>query len=77
MEGALQAIADATDKRKNVGVNRLAGRMKAMLGYATIEEIMDSGLDTFLKNLRWQCIQIHNALQETYITYPIESALRV
>jgi uncharacterized alpha-E superfamily protein len=75
LESAFNAIAEATDRRKTIRVNRLAGRLQAMLGYATMDEIMDGGLDAYLKDVRRQCAQIHVALQETYVTYPIESAM--
>ncbi len=75
LELALNAIAEATERRKNIRVNRLAGRLRAMLGFTTIDEIMEQGLSNFLADLRRQCDEIHLALQDTYINYPIELAL--
>lgn len=75
LETALNAIAESTEKRKNIRVNRLAGRLRAMLGFASIDEIMDADLRGFLSDVNLHCAQIHTAIQETYITYPIETAL--
>jgi uncharacterized alpha-E superfamily protein len=75
LETALTAIADATEKRKGIRVNRLAGRLRAMLGYTSVEEIMDGSLRGYLSDVKLQCAQLHNAIHDTYIVYPIESAL--
>ena len=75
LEEALNAIAEITEKRKGIRVNRLAGRLRAMLGFTSIEEIMEGGLHGYLSDVKLQCAQLHTAIHETYITYPIEAAL--
>lgn len=75
LEAALLQITEITERRKNIRVNRLAGRLRAMLGFTTIDEIMETGLSLFLHDLRQQCDEIHAALQETYVNYPIETML--
>ena len=77
LESALNAIAEATEKRKNIRVNRLVGRLRAMLGFTSIDEISDTDLRGFLSDVNLQCAQVHSAIQETYVTYPIETALEV
>jgi uncharacterized alpha-E superfamily protein len=36
---------------------------------------MSSGLDAYLETILRQCAQVHSALYQTYIAYPIEVAL--
>ncbi len=75
LETSLNAIAEATEKRKGIRVNRLAGRLRAMLGYTSVDEIMEGSLHGYLADVKLQCAQLHTAMQETYIAYPIEAAL--
>jgi uncharacterized alpha-E superfamily protein len=71
IQGALQAIARATNTRHSGRVERLAGRLRAALEYDQIEEIM-SDLHGYLKNIVRQCNQIHNAAHQVYVVYPID-----
>lgn len=75
LQVALDAIADKTDKRKGIRANRLVGRLSAALSYDPIDEIMASDLHHYLREIQNQCGQIHTAIQQTYITYQIDSAL--
>ena len=75
IQTAFQSIAEATGARKTGRVNRLAGRLRASLSFGQIDEIMESGLHAYLNDIRRQCAQIHAAIQQTYIAYPIEVAL--
>ena len=75
VQDALSAITEATGRRANERANRLAGRLQATLKYGNIEEIMAESLASFLTNVEQQCVRIHDALYETYISYPIEHAL--
>lgn len=75
IQTALDEIASATETHKGARVYRLAGRLRAMLEYGQVDEIMDAGLAPYLSNVRDQCIQIHDALYQTFITYPIEEKL--
>ncbi|HMN30981.1 MAG TPA: alpha-E domain-containing protein, partial [Caldilineaceae bacterium] len=75
VQTALDAIAGATDSHKGARVYRLAGRLRAMLDYSQIDEIIAGGLASYLTDLRNQCIQLHDAIYQTFITYPIEERL--
>ena len=75
MHAAFQCIAEATGTRKAGRVNRLSGRLRAALSFGQIDEIMESGLHAYLNDIQRQCAQIHTAIQQTYVAYPIESAL--
>jgi uncharacterized alpha-E superfamily protein len=76
MQAAFQSIAEATAPRRSSGrVNRLAGRLRASLGFGQIDEIMETGLHAYLNDVRKQCAQIHEAIVQTYVAYPVETAL--
>ncbi|HEX8143084.1 MAG TPA: alpha-E domain-containing protein [Pyrinomonadaceae bacterium] len=75
IQNGFQAIAEATGMRKTGRLNRLAGRLRASLSFGQIDEIMEAGLHAYLNDIRGQCAQMHAAIQQTYIAYPIETAL--
>jgi uncharacterized alpha-E superfamily protein len=74
IQNDLQAIARATNARRTLRVERLAGRMRAALDYDQIEDILDN-IHPYLENIQNQCQHIHNAIYQTYIFYPIDAAL--
>ncbi|HJU54249.1 MAG TPA: alpha-E domain-containing protein [Pyrinomonadaceae bacterium] len=76
MQSAFQSIAEATASRRSSGrVNRLAGRLRASLGFGQIDEIMETGLHAYLNDVRRQCAQIHEAIVQAYVAYAVETAL--
>lgn len=75
IQSAFQAISAEAGARKSVRVNRLAGRLRAALGFGQIDEIMEDGLRAYLDDIRRQCAQIHAAIQQTYVAYPVDAAL--
>lgn len=54
---------------------RLAGRLKARLQYADIEELEAVGASALLATVIDECAAIHNAIHETYVAYPLELRL--
>ncbi len=75
MQGALQAIAKSTGVRNPGRAERLAGRLRAMLDYDQIEEILSGDIHAYLESIQHQCALIHNGIYQAYIVYPIEIAL--
>jgi len=75
LEGAVKAIAGEASSRASARVERIAGRLHATLSFGQIDEITTSGLDAYLDTVLRQCAQVHGALYQTYIAYPIELAL--
>jgi uncharacterized alpha-E superfamily protein len=75
VQSGLQAIAAATFARNAGPAERLAGRLRAMLDYMHIDEVMAGSIHTYLEHIASQCAQIHTAIQDIYIAYPIEVAL--
>lgn len=72
LHSALEAVARSTESKRARRVNRLAGRLRATLDYGQIDEIIDNGLFGYLDDVQRQCVQIHDTIYQTYITYPIE-----
>ena len=42
---------------------------------ALVDEILSDDPQTYLTNISRQCSQIHTAVYQSYVAYPIESAL--
>ena len=75
LETAIKDIGREAGSRRAARVERIAGRLRATLDFAQIDEIMGGGLEGYLGEIRRQCGQVHGALYQTYISYPIEAAL--
>lgn len=75
IQSALQDIADRTGTRRGGRAERLAGRLRAALDYSQVDEILAENLHGYLESTQRQCLQIHAALYQTYIAYPIDAAL--
>jgi uncharacterized alpha-E superfamily protein len=77
IQNSLQVVSEETETPKSARVYRLGGRLRAMLDYAQVDEIMESGLGSYLLNIQNQCAQIHQVIYETYIAYSVEDKLKV
>jgi uncharacterized alpha-E superfamily protein len=75
LEKAVTAIGREAEGKRSSRVERIAGRLHATLSFGQIDEILGSGLDPYLETVLRQCGQVHSALYQTYIAYPIEVAL--
>ena len=74
VHGALRSIGELTERKADSPM-RLAGRLRANLSFAQIEEIMSDGLQDYLNNIKKLCVQAHNSIHQIYFDYPVESAL--
>ncbi|MEM8485593.1 MAG: alpha-E domain-containing protein [Bacteroidota bacterium] len=72
---ALFFIADAAESHKNSNVIRAVGRLKAMLDYGHIDEIISNNLYVVLRDIQMECRQIHTLLYQNYIHYPVDEKL--
>lgn len=70
---SLHALGDSTKRSKNTRLYRTAGRLQSSLSYDELIDIDD--LQVYIKTIRKQIFQIHDMLYDTFITYPIETAL--
>lgn len=75
LEGAVAALARYGGRSDGTRAERLSGRLRASLDYAQVDEVLSEGPHAYLSGVGRQCMQIHTALYQTYISYPIESAL--
>jgi uncharacterized alpha-E superfamily protein len=75
LEAALRALAGYSTRGAGARAQRLAGRLRASLEYAQVDEILTDGPHPYLASISRQCAQIHAAVHQGYVAYPIESAL--
>lgn len=75
VESSLRAIAGLTTGGAGGRAERLAGRLHASLDYGQVDEILNDDPHVYLETISRYCAQIHGAVYQSYITYPIESAL--
>jgi uncharacterized alpha-E superfamily protein len=75
VESALRAIAHLTGRGAGGRAERLAGRLHASLDYGQVDEILAEDPHAYLEGIGRYCTQIHDAAHQSYISYPIESAL--
>jgi uncharacterized alpha-E superfamily protein len=74
IESALKAVARHTGRGAG-RAERLAGRLRASLDFGQVDEIVAGGLQAYLLGITRQCAEVHSAIYQTYITYPIEASL--
>jgi uncharacterized alpha-E superfamily protein len=75
VESSLRAIAGLTSGGAGGRAERLAGRLHASLDYGQVDEILSEDPHVYLETIARYCAQIHVAVYQSYVTYPIESAL--
>lgn len=75
IDRALNRIAENAPGADNTRLLRLTGRLASSLRFSTLEEVLAQGLVDFLEEIRRQLADIHGAMYQAYITYPIEQAL--
>ncbi len=71
----LSSIARHADSVGRSGPDRLAGRLRARLQFADMDEIEAQGPSVFLGAVLDDCAAIHRALHETFVAYPLEERL--
>jgi uncharacterized alpha-E superfamily protein len=74
LQSALQSIAKSTHIRRTGRVERLAGRFHAGLEYDQVGDVLQD-VHAYLTSIQRQCTQIHDALYQAYVLYPIDIAL--
>jgi uncharacterized alpha-E superfamily protein len=75
IQTSLERLAKLTNAQRSGPAQRLAGRLRATLDYGQVDEIIADNIHVYLESIQRQCLQIHTAVQQQYISYPIESAL--
>ena len=77
IERTLQQIGTITKSQRNQQLNRQAGRLRSLLQFSQIDEIMTEGLHPFLHDVNQQCAGIHESVYKVYITFPVIEDLPV
>jgi uncharacterized alpha-E superfamily protein len=75
IENSLRIITRLSGRSNAGRPERLAGRLRASLYYAQVDEIVADSLHQFLESVRRQCSHVHTATYHTFITYQVEPAL--
>ncbi len=75
VESSLRAIAVLTARGAGGRAERMAGRLHASLDYGQVDEILNEDPHIYLETIGRHCSQIHAAVYQSYVMYPIESAL--
>ena len=73
MHQALTSISNLSLSRRTEKIERLIGRLRSMVAYVQVGEVM-RGLHKYLAGIVEQCRELHAAVHEVYIEYPIDSA---
>lgn len=77
MRNSLAQIGQITKSRRNQQLNRKAGRLQSFLQFSQIDEITQAGLAQFLLDIKTQCLDIHDAIYQVYISFPVAEELPV
>ena len=75
IEEHLSSLSRHMEAAGQAGPERLAGRLKARLQYADMDELEAAGVSDFLSSVLDECAAIHRALYDTFVAYPLELRL--
>ncbi len=75
IEQHLSAMARGGVFSERAGPERLAGRLKARLQFADVDELEAVGAGPLLTTVVNECARIHEAIYETFVAYPLETRL--
>lgn len=75
VQTALQAIQRSSGKTRAEELNRIAGRLSAKLGFASVDEILSGDVIGYLRSIQRECQAIHETIYHLYVDYPIQTAL--
>jgi uncharacterized alpha-E superfamily protein len=75
LQCALQAIQAQSGKSRAEELNRIAGRLSASLGFASVDEILIGDVVEYLHGIQRQCQGIHQTIYHLYVDYSIQAAL--
>jgi uncharacterized alpha-E superfamily protein len=75
VDASLRTLTKLSGRPAGGPSDRLAGRLRASLGYAVMDEIVAGDLRRFLESIRKQCGQIHDAMTQTFISGHVAQSL--
>jgi uncharacterized alpha-E superfamily protein len=74
MHQALTSISNLSLSRRTGTIERLVGRLRSVVAYTQIADVIRGDLHKYLGGIIEQCRDLHEAVHEVYIEYPIEVA---
>lgn len=77
LESSVRSIAQITGRSQGERAERVAGRLHATLDYGQVDEILSDDPQHYVEGIVRYCAQINSALHQSYMSYPIETALPV
>jgi|SRR6185436_2605961 len=75
VQSSMTAIAVLTSRGSGGRAERMAGRLHASLDFGQVDEILSEDPHVYLETISRHCAQIHAAVYQSYVMYPIELAL--
>ena len=75
IEQHLSTLARSVASSERGGPERLAGRLKARLQFADVDELEAVGAGPLLTTVVNECARIHEGIYETFVAYPLETRL--
>ena len=72
---ALQSIQKVSGKSRAEDLHRMAGKLQAMLAFASVDEILSGDVVAYLRNIQKQCQVVHETIYHLYVDYSIQTAL--
>ncbi|WP_158819927.1 alpha-E domain-containing protein [Granulicella sp. S156] len=75
LQTALQAIQRNSGKSRAEELHRIAGRLSAKLGFASVDEILSGDIVSYLRSIQQECQAIHETIYHLYVDYSIQTAL--
>ena len=75
LQTALQAIQRDSGKSRAEELHRIAGRLSANLGFASVDEILSGDVVSYLRSIQHECQAIHETIYHLYVDYSIQTAL--
>jgi uncharacterized alpha-E superfamily protein len=75
VEASLRVLTRLSGRTAGGRPERLAGRLRATLNYAVVDEIVAESLHQFLHGVRKSCGQVHTATNQAFISYQVSTVL--
>jgi uncharacterized alpha-E superfamily protein len=72
---ALVNIQQHRGVRRSAPIERVSGRLSAMLCYADLNEVLETGVGAFLREILRLCAEVQQLIYKLFIDYSVESAL--
>lgn len=72
---SVEAIQLQGGGRRSIPLDRVCGRLQAMLSYADLTEVLETGVGPFVREIVRHCHTIHELIYKRFIHYSVESAL--